>query len=189
MLFWKILLEEYINNLENMVEKTKAFKHDYKNMLSTMAGFNHENRLEELRAYFNRKIEKPAYDKLDEMQAWQYLKNIQPMEIKGFLFEKVLSALGKGIRVQVEISKNVSVEYKGITDLIRILGIIIDNAIEAAEEKRGGEVCITVAKIDNRILFQIMNDYEKRPELAKIFEKGYSTKGDGRGMGEGWDYM
>lgn len=138
MLFWKILLEEYINNLENMVEKTKAFKHDYKNMLSTMAGFNHENRLEELRAYFNRKIEKPAYDKLDEMQAWQYLKNIQPMEIKGFLFEKVLSALGKGIRVQVEISKNVSVEYKGITDLIRILGIIIDNAIEAAEEKRGG---------------------------------------------------
>lgn len=28
-----------------------------------------------------------------------------------------------------------------------------------------------------------MNDYEKRPELAKIYEKGYSTKGDGRGMG------
>lgn len=176
------LLENYIVCLENMVEETRMFKHDHKNMLSTMAGFIHENRLEELQVYFDQQLERPAYSKLDEMQAWQYLKNIQPMEIKGLLFEKILAALGKGIRVRVEISENVNVAYDGIADLIRILGIFIDNAIEAVEEKKG-VICIIIAKIDNWILFQIMNECASQPDLSKIFCKGYSTKGEGRGLG------
>ena len=158
------------------------FKHDYKNMLSTMAGFIHENRLEELQIYFEQQLERPAYSKLDEMQAWQYLKNIQPIEIKGLLFEKILAALGKGVRVQVEISENVNVAYEGFTDLIRILGIFIDNAVEAVEAKKG-VLCIVIAKMDNRILFQVMNECESQPDLSKIFCKGYSTKGEGRGLG------
>lgn len=176
------LLENYITCLENMVEETRMFKHDYKNMLSTMAGFIHENRLEELQIYFDQQLERPAYSKLDEMQAWQYLKNIQPIEIKGLLFEKILAALGKGVRVQVEISENVNVAYEGFTDLIRILGIFIDNAVEAVEAKKG-VLCIVIAKMDNRILFQVMNECESQPDLSKIFCKGYSTKGEGRGLG------
>ncbi len=176
------LLEDYIACLENMVEETRIFKHDYKNMLSTMAGFIHENRLEELESYFEQQLKRPAYSKLDEMQAWQYLKNIHPMEIKGLLFEKILAALGRGIRVRVEISENVDVSYDGIADLIRILGIFIDNAVEAVEEKKG-MICIIITKMDNRILFQIMNECESQPDLSKIFCKGYSTKGEGRGLG------
>lgn len=176
------LLEDYIICLENIVEETSAFKHDYKNMLSTMAGFMLENRMEELRAYFVQQLQRPAYSKLEEMQAWQYLKNVQPIEIKGMLFEKMLSALGKGIHVQVEISMNINVAYARLGDLIRILGIFLDNAIEGAEKKKG-MISIIIAKIDDRILFQIMNDYVSQPDLSKIFSKGYSTKGDGRGLG------
>ena len=176
------LLEDYIVCLENMVEETQIFKHDYKNMLSTMAGFIHENRMEELQVYFGQQLKRPAYSKLEELQAWQYLKNIQPMEMKGLLFEKILAALGKGIHVQVEISESVNVVYDGLADLIRILGIFIDNAIEEVEEKRG-VLFIIIAKADNRILFQVMNECESQPDLSKIFCKGYSTKGEGRGLG------
>ena len=176
------LLEEYIVCLENMVEETRIFKHDYKNMLFTMSGFIHENRLRELQVYFDQQLKRPAYSKLDEMQAWQYLKNIQPIEMKGLLFEKILAALGKGIRVQVEISENVNVVYEGISDLIRILGVFIDNAVEALEEGKG-LLCIIIAKLDNRIVFQVMNECENQPDLSKIFCKGYSTKDEGRGWG------
>ena len=176
------LLEDYIACLENMVEETRIFKHDYKNMLFTMSGFIHENRLRELQVYFDQQLKRPAYSKLDEMQAWQYLKNIQPIEMKGLLFEKILAALGKGIRVQVEISENVNVVYEGLSDLSRILGIFIDNAIEAVKERKG-VLCIIIAKMDKRILFQVMNDYENQPDLSKIFCKDYSTKGEGRGLG------
>ena len=176
------LLEEYIVCLENMVEETRIFKHDYKNMLFTMSGFIHENRLRELQVYFDQQLKRPAYSKLDEMQAWQYLKNIQPIEMKGLLFEKILAALGKGIRVQVEISENVNVVYEGISDLIRILGVFIDNAVEALEEGKG-LLCIIIAKLDNRIVFQVMNEYGNQPDFSKIFCKGYSTKDEGRGWG------
>lgn len=37
--------------------------------------------------------------------------------------------------------------------------------------------------MDNRILFQVMNECESQPDLSKIFSKGYSTKGEGRGVG------
>ena len=138
--------------------------------------------MRELQVYFDQQLKRPAYSKLDEMQAWQYLKNIQPIEMKGLLFEKILAALGKGIRVQVEISENVNVVYEGISDLIRILGVFIDNAVEALEEGKG-LLCIIIAKLDNRIVFQVMNECENQPDLSKIFCKGYSTKDEGRGWG------
>ena len=40
-----------------------------------------------------------------------------------------------------------------------------------------------IAKMDSQILFQIMNECERKPDLSKIFCKGYSTKGEGRGLG------
>lgn len=176
------LLEDYIACLENMMEDAREFKHNYKNMLSTMAGYMHENKMEELQLYFDKQLQRPSYSKLDEMQTWQQLKNIQTMEIKGLLFEKVLSALGKGIRVQVEIAENIDVKFEKLDDLIRILGIFIDNAIEEVE-KRKGLIGIVIAKTDDRLLFQIKNEYENQPDMSKLFCKGYSTKGEDRGVG------
>ena len=176
------LMENYIVCLENMVEETKTFRHDYKNTLSTMAGFIHENQLKELKDFFYMQLQRPAYTKLDEIQAWEYLKNIQSMELKGLMFEKLLFAINKGIHVKVEIAEHFDVQYDGLKDLIRILGIFIDNAIEAAE-KQQGLIRIILAQSSEHIMFQIMNSYDKKPDISKIFEKGYSTKGAGRGLG------
>lgn len=44
-------------------------------------------------------------------------------------------------------------------------------------------IYIIIVKMNDRILFQIMNECEGRPDLSKIFGKGYSTKGEGRGLG------
>ena len=60
--------------------------------------------------------------------------------------------------------------------------VIRKEAIEAVKERKG-VLCIIIAKMDKRILFQVMNDYENQPDLSKIFCKDYSTKGEGRGLG------
>jgi two-component system sensor histidine kinase AgrC len=70
-----------------------------------------------------------------------------------------------------------------ISELCEILGILLDNAIEAASESEEKLIRLVVRKIDTSISFSIENSVKEIPDIRKIYEKSYSTKGDGRGMG------
>lgn len=177
------ILESYIANLERMIDETRAFRHDYKNILSTMAGFIRENQMDELREFFYKQIKLPEGNAGEQQEAWKYLKNIYPMELKGFLYEKILMMLTRDIRIQVQSSQNVNVTYRDMEALIRLLGIFIDNAVEEAETFPDGEVEITIIKTEMGILFCIENNYQGNIKVSQITEKGYSTKGEGRGLG------
>lgn len=179
-------LENYVYNLENMVNDMRAFRHDYKNMLSTMSGYIRENRMEELRDFFYRELRFLPGDSENQMEAWKCLGDIAPMELKGFLYEKMLLVLTKNIEIKVDISKKIEVQYSAMEELIRILGIFIDNAIEAAEQSNEGKIEILIVRLKKGVIFQIKNNYDKEPEILKMEEKGYSTKGEERGMGLFW---
>ena len=161
-----------------------AFRHDYKNILAAMAGFIHENRMDELRDFFERQIQDAVPDKESKGQAWSSLRNVEPMELKGFLYEKVLTAMSRNVAVQVDIRRNIRVSCKNMKEIIRILGIFLDNAIEAAEDcDPAGAVYIRLDQTDRGEMIQIENTYKEKPELSKMYEKGWSTKGEGRGNG------
>ncbi|MFZ5989700.1 MAG: GHKL domain-containing protein, partial [Bacillota bacterium] len=70
-----------------------------------------------------------------------------------------------------------------ISDLCDILGILIDNSLEAAVAVSKGYVKIAVRMIKNSLVFSIENSVKGPLELDRMFEKGWSTKGDGRGLG------
>mgnify|MGYP005777663373 FL=1 len=178
------LTRSYISGLEYMVDEMSAFRHDYKNILSTMAGFIHENRMDELREFFERQIQDAVPDKESKGQAWSSLRNVEPMELKGFLYEKVLTAMSRNVDVQVDIRRDTRVCCKNMKEIIRILGIFLDNAIEAAEDcDPEGAVYIRLDQTDRGVMIQIENTYKEKPELSKMYEKGWSTKGEGRGNG------
>lgn len=177
------ILESYIGNLERMIDETRAFQHDYKNILSTMAGFIRENQMDELREFFYHKIKLPEGTAGEQKEAWKYLKNVYPMELKGFLYEKILAILTRDIGIHVQSSEHIRAEYKDMEALIRILGVFIDNAVEEAERTEDGEVGLTITGTDKGVLFCVENNYMVRPKLSEMTKKGYSTKGEGRGMG------
>ena len=69
-------------------------------------------------------------------------------------------------------------------ELSRIIGIIVDNAIEASENLE--EPLINIAFIDNEeaVTFIVMNKCsDDIPKIHELFEQGFSTKGDNRGLG------
>ena len=178
------LTRSYISGLEYMVDEMSAFRHDYKNILSTMAGFIHENRMDELREFFERQIQDAVPDKESKGQAWSSLRNVETMELKGFLYEKVLTAMSRNVAVQVDIRRDTRVCCKNMKEIIRILGIFLDNAIEAAEDcDPAGAVYIRLDQTDRGVMIRVENTYKEKPELSKMYEKGWSTKGEGRGNG------
>ena len=186
MLHQQELLENYVENLEKMLEETRAFRHDYKNILSTMSGYIRENEMEELRTFFYKKIYLPEGKVEAQSMAWGSLKNIKPMEIKGFLYEKLLSAFAKNIDVRVNIAENLTVDYKYMEELVRILGIFLDNAIEETEFMKNGEIEIIIQETTMGVRFCIQNNFENQPDISRMTQKGHSTKGEGRGNGLYW---
>ena len=180
------ILESYVENLEKMLDETRAFRHDYKNILSTMSGYIRENEMEELREFFYSKIYLQEGHEEEQTIAWKSLKNIRPMELKGFLYEKLLLAFAKNIGIQVVIAENLNVKYQDMEDLVRILGIFIDNAIEETERLKGGKIKISIRETTIGVIFYIENNCHCCLKISDLTQRGVSTKGEGRGNGLYW---
>lgn len=179
-------MENYVQGLEYMLDDMSRFRHDYKNILASMAGYLREDRIEELKTFFNEKLQIPWLKEEEKNQAWTALRHVYPMELKGFFYEKVVSALAEGIEVCVETEKELDIEYEHMEDLIRILGIFVDNAIEAAKESPNRKIWISIQEMEQSVLFRIENTCLTPPNLTLMFEKGCSTKGENRGNGLYW---
>ena len=65
------------------------------------------------------------------------------------------------------------------------MGILLDNAIEAAEDVDDKEVRVAIIRMNESILIVINNTYDTSQNLKvyELFEEGFSTKGKNRGLG------
>ena len=92
----------------------------------------------------------------------------------------------KNIDVRVNIAENLTVDYKYMEELVRILGIFLDNAIEETEFMKNGEIEIIIQETTKGVRFCIQNNFENQPDISRMTQKGHSTKGEGRGNGLYW---
>ena len=69
--------------------------------------------------------------------------------------------------------------YKNIT---KILGVLLDNAIDASKNTKDKRIIISVSKNKNMVIFKIYNTYNGNVDISKI-GTGYTTKGKGHGYG------
>lgn len=175
-------LMEYSNIMENMIDESRRFRHDYINILSTINGYIEDKDIDGLEEYFREEILckslKVNYNKLFN------LKNIKISSIKGLLSSKIITALDLNLNVHIEINEmidNISVD---IIDICRVLGILLDNAIEAASFTESKNLNIAIIKTDNFITFIITNSFSEQIHcVSKLYDEGFSTKGKNRGIG------
>ncbi len=70
-------------------------------------------------------------------------------------------------------------------ELCRVLGNLIDNAMDAAKQAETPQISLSIAEDIRAFRFEIVNNGPAIPEALQptIFEEGVSTKGENRGMG------
>ena len=108
--------------------------------------------------------------------------------MKGLIFYKLIQAQRKGIDSYVSISpkmKSLSVgkDIEKSKTVCRIFGILLDNAIDAATESDEKRISLEMYRLDQKLVFVVMNTFKGDFNVAKIQEKGYTTKGKGHGNG------
>ena len=177
---------DYMNSLELINNDMQKFRHDYANILFTMQGYMEINDFEGLKQYFKKHIFSAEQDTLKRNQRLSNLSNLQIMGIKGLILTKTLQAEKEGIDVEIEIPGSIDEISMNVIDISRILGIFLDNAIEANTQViEHKEINIAIYKsMSDSIIIIIENTLnDDSPKVEQLFTDGFSTKGENRGKG------
>ncbi|WP_425338640.1 quorum-sensing sensor histidine kinase AgrC [Staphylococcus agnetis] len=180
-------IEDYYNytlRVEQVNNRMRKFRHDYINILSTMSEYLREDDLEGLKAYYNKHIS-PLKDHFEaNTLKLNGVENLKVKEIKGVITTKILQAQERQIEISVEVADEINEINMEMIDLSRILGIIMDNAIEASMNLESPMIQIAFIKTEQSVLIIIMNKApDNLPKLHTLYQEGFSTKGKNRGLG------
>lgn len=175
---------EYTLKIESINNEMRKFRHDYVNILSTMSEFIREDDMPGLRQYFNEQIV-PMKDNLETRSLkLNGIEKLKVREIKGLITTKILQAQEKEIAISIEVPDVIERIDMNTIELSRIIGITLDNAIEASESLEDALIRIAFFKEDESVTLIIMNKCKDSiPRVHELFEEGFSTKGDNRGLG------
>lgn len=175
-------LYEYVKVFQDTVENEQLNIHEYKNQLAVIRAMTKEKKVKDkIDSLINMKI-----NVNDDMVT--SLKYIPQGGLKGLLYYKISIATKKKIKITIDVSKEVEKNLKQLTeeqdrDLTKILGIYLDNAIEATENIKKKRITLEVYQIDNDINFVISNTYNQDSIIHGNGIKGTSSKGTNRGSG------
>lgn len=173
----------YNKSLKILHDNVRAFKHDFNNIVQAIGGYVGTNDIEGLKVYYSQL--------LGDCQKVNNLSTLSPEVINNpaiysILTSKYHTADEIGIKINLDVFLNLNNINMKIYEFTRILGILMDNAIEASRECNEKIINVEIRKDFkvNRQLLIIENTYtEKDINLDKIFEKGYSSKPDNTGLG------
>lgn len=177
---------KYTLQIEQINNEMRKFRHDYVNILSTMSDYIRENDMEGLRNYFTAEI-LPMQDSM-QMNAVKIngIENLKIREIKGLVTTKILQAQEMNISISIEVNEQITKIDMPTIDLSRIIGIIIDNAIEASENIEEDPL-IRIAFLKNSdisVTFIVMNKCEDDiPRVHTLFQENFTTKKGNSGLG------
>lgn len=175
--------KDYMDNLEYMQNELRAVHHDYKNVAAGLYFQAEEGNIEGVKKYVSEKLLHLDKSIKTSMHQMNQLTNIKHLELKSLLFLKAGEALQKNIKFKIEVLQPVAVIHMETEDLLRILGILLDNAIEEAVITKDKKVICSLLQENNQLLILIKNSLETKVNISNIYNKGFSTKGGERGIG------
>ena len=179
--------KKYILALEKNNNEIRKFKHDFNNIILGLDGYinNDDFNKEKLKKYFNSTI--MTFNNNIELNdiVIAKLNSIKVSSLKSLITNKVLVAQNNNIDVDINIQGEIHDFYTDEMQLSRILGILLDNAIEASLELTDDKIIeMNIIQIDKTTDIQISNTFNNTGTPVADFNKeGFSTKGTNRGLG------
>lgn len=175
--------EEYNNTLRILHDNVRGFKHDFDNIVTTIGGYIRTEDMEGLKKYY--------LELEDDCQRVNNLYILNPDVVNNpgiynLLTKKYHEADSKNIKVNITFLLDLNTLPMKIYEFARILGILLDNAIEASEECEEKIINLTFRNDtkNSRQLIIIENTYQNKDiDTEKIFEKGISGKENHTGLG------
>lgn len=182
-------LQEYTRYLEESEDELRAFRHDYRNMFNSLKISAQEGDTKELiqklDEYTKTNLNAKAFEK------YRDVNHIKIKSLKSIIIAKLTEMYGSKIPYNFECRDDITKIPNNINelDLVRIIGISCDNAIEESKallkqnKKAHIEIMIS-SNEDGEFEYEIQNKRrDSEISLKQIQQRGYSTKKSHSGMG------
>ena len=174
-------LMQRIDGMVNYVDALRSHTHEFMNKLHVILGL----------------LNMKSYDKLEEyvlQTAHAYQADIGEIQhrikspvVAGFLIGKIQRAKERGFTLNLAEESLVPdcPNEKQVTVLVTVLGNLIENALDAMSGQAEGEVSLLLHYQDGWLSGEVSDDGPGIPaaNIDAIFNKGFSTKGENRGVG------
>lgn len=174
-------LFKYLDKYEKDLNEKRKLIHDFKNQLIVINSYAEDNT--KLKEYLKVIIEEHK-----NIKETKILKNINklPKGLKGLVYYK-LSQIEDEMKVNLSVNSKFkdfdNLNSKDNKNILKIVGILIDNAIESSIKTDEKYILINISMDKGIFEMTIINSCEKNIEKSKIMELGFSTKGKSRGYG------
>lgn len=176
------ILFNYVQNFEDWIEKEQLNRHELKNSLGSIMNVTRDKNVQ-------KKIGEILNDNISVEEKWiEQLKYLPKGTLKGLLYYKMAVAQKKHITITTDLSSKTTRVFNKLTNddwkiLSKLIGIYLDNAIEASLKTKKKRICIEIYSHNENLHFVISNTVNKSIDINLINKKGYTTKGKGHGNG------
>ena len=176
----------YTKEVESASESARAFYHDFTNILLSMQETISTKEVGEIRSMYAEILKKCHIGFVAHKQEVGKLSHIKVLEVKSVITAKILRAESHNISLELEIPQVIAHLQVDNLDIVRLLGIMLDNAIDEVKTLGIAQPVVRLAIFDkdNSRYFVVENEMrQERLPTHLIFDRGYSTKGCKRGHG------
>lgn len=180
-----IQLTHYTQEIEQLYQQIRGFRHDFGNILSSLGESINTGDPEQIRQVYQEVLLKANIDLNKSNYSIAELSNVSNTAVKSVLSAKLMLAEQKKVNVSLEIKKPIVTFIIETLDYVRVLSILLDNAIEAAEQSEVKQLKIAIF-IENQQLVTVISNSktdDQQHSVERIFDFSFSTKGADRGAG------
>lgn len=170
--------EALSDNITEMINTIRGQRHDFLNHLQVINILYQQNKHEALGEYLN--------EMLHESSRYNEILKIDNPILSALINAKITQAELRGIKLETDIGSGFPGLPIASMDIARILGNLIDNALDAVESAAVDKIVnLQVYEEGPFIISRVSNPWDgNREELEKTIKKGLSTKGAGHsGLG------
>ena len=176
-----------MKNYESDIEEQRIIVHENRNELMTIKSkINDKEKESDIIKYIDSILGDKVSSKMSKYSKFKYLPS---NGIKGFFYYKFMEAEKRNVKVSVNISKKIensflgNLDAKEFKDLVRIIGVYLDNAIDASSEAKDKKLGIEIYLLKEDIELIISNTFENKINIEKIGIEKFTTKGINHGHG------
>jgi len=177
-------LKMYTDQLESDQIKLRSFERNYKGTITGLRKIAKTGDYQAMKSSLGtlENYSNSYFDNIS-MQLFKDLNNVQNPYLKSLLISKLTLIHQNNIKCHFECRDNVNDVLINIFDLVRLLGISIDNAIEATKGQPNGEIQIAIIEEAAQLSFIINNTTAEQAAITDMLQEGFTTKQHHSGLG------
>ena len=177
-------LQTYTDEIVALYNEIRGFRHDYTGMLVSLRMAIESKDLQEIDRVYSEVLVKANQKLRSDKYTYFDLNNIEDSALRSLIAQSIVNAKTNDVEYTLEVKDIITPLSMELLDLVRVMSVLLNNAVEGAVESYQKQLEVAIIKLDLETLVVIQNSCKKRKVKSEdLFELGFSTKGRHRGLG------